>query len=105
MIYIRKICIITERRADYSRIKPILQEIEKDPDLDYFLLVTGQHLLPELGNTINVIESDGFKIFEKIDMFSKNEHDSGADMSRALGKVLIGITDALEKSKPDILIV
>ena len=105
MIYIRKICIITERRADYSRIKPIIQEIEKDPDLDYFLLVTGQHLLPELGNTINVIESDGFKIFEKIDMFSKNEQDSGADMSRALGKVLIGITDALEKLKPDILVV
>lgn len=38
-------------------------------------------------------------------MYSKNEKDSGADMSRALGKVLIGITDTLEKIKPDILLV
>ena len=105
MICIRKIGIITERRADYSRLKPILREIEKYPDLDYSLIVTGQHLLPELGNTIKVIEKDGFKISEKIEMYSKNEKDTGADMSRALGKVLIGITNALEKIKPDILLV
>lgn len=105
MSYIRKICIITERRADYSRLKPVLREIEKDPVLDYSLIVTGQHLLSELGNTIQLIEKDGFKISEKIEMYSKNEKDTGADMSRALGRALIGITNALEKLKPDILLV
>lgn len=105
MICIRKICVITERRAGYSRLKPILREIEKDPDLDYSLIVTGQHLLSGLGNTINVIEKDGFRISEKIEMYSENEKDTGADMSRALGRTLIGITNALEKIKPDILLV
>ena len=40
----RKIFIITERRADYSRFKPILKLIENDPELDYILTVTGAHL-------------------------------------------------------------
>ena len=36
----KKILIVTERRADYSRFKPILDLIVKDKDLDYSLVVT-----------------------------------------------------------------
>ena len=46
-----KIVIITERRADYSRFKPILEIIKKDINLDYCLIVTGLHLLKEHGKT------------------------------------------------------
>ena len=35
----RKISIITERRADYSRFLPIIKEIENN-DLEYSLIVT-----------------------------------------------------------------
>ena len=40
----RKIFLVTERRADYSRFKPILELIKNDPLLDYDLVVTGLHL-------------------------------------------------------------
>ena len=46
----RKIFLITERRADYSRFKPILKLIKKDPLLDYDLVVTGLHLKEENGS-------------------------------------------------------
>ena len=65
----RKILIVTERRADYSRFKPILSLIEKSKELDYNLVVTGIHLLEKYGNTIEEIKSDGFKIFDTFDMF------------------------------------
>ena len=55
----RKIFLITERRADYSRFQPILNIIKKDPKLDYDLVVTGLHLKEEHGMTINEIKSDG----------------------------------------------
>ena len=45
----RKVFVITERRADYSRFKPILELIKKDKSLDYCLIVTGIHLLKEHG--------------------------------------------------------
>ena len=60
-----KVAVITERRADYSRFKPILNFLKKDKKFKYQLIVTGLHLLKEHGNTINEIKNDGFKIFKK----------------------------------------
>ena len=65
----RKIFIITERRADYSRFQPILDLIKDDPNLDYDLVVTGLHLKEEHGMTINEIINDGFEIFSTFEMF------------------------------------
>ena len=52
----KKILIVTERRADYSKFRPVLHEIKKSKKLDYFLVVTGSHLLKEHGLTINEIK-------------------------------------------------
>jgi GDP/UDP-N,N'-diacetylbacillosamine 2-epimerase (hydrolysing) len=99
----RKIFIITERRADYSRFQPILDLIKLDDDLDYDLVVTGLHLKEEHGNTIDEIISDGFKIFSTFDMFLENE-DSGGAMVRSFAEALKNVTYALEASKPDIIL-
>lgn len=99
----RKIFLVTERRADYSRFKPILELIQSDPELDYDLCVTGIHLLEENGLTINEIINDGFKIFSTFKMFEEDE-DTGAAMSRALGKAIISLSYELTKSKPDIIL-
>lgn len=99
----RKIFVVTERRADYSRFKPVLQLIEQDPLLDYDLVVTGLHLKEEHGLTVNEIKEDGFKIFSTFEMFDEKE-DSGAAMVRSFSSALKGITYELEKSKPDLIL-
>lgn len=99
----RKIFVVTERRADYSRFKPILKLIDQDPLLDYDLVVTGLHLKEEHGFTIDEIKNDGFKIFSTFEMFDEKE-DSGAVMVRSLSSALRGITYELEKSKPDLIL-
>lgn len=99
----RKIFLITERRADYSRFQPILNIIRDDPNLDYDLVVTGLHLKPEHGYTIDEIKSDGFKIFSTFEMFLEDE-DSGGSMVRAYAEAVKQVTFALEKSKPDIIL-
>jgi len=67
----KKILFVTERRADYSKLKPIISQVAKSSKLDYFLIVTGSHLLKEHGMTINEIKKDGFKIESTFSMFSK----------------------------------
>ena len=99
----RKVFLITERRADYSRFKPILEIIEHDQELDYDLVVTGMHLKEEHGKTIKEILNDGFKIFSKFEMFLENE-DSGAAMVRSVGECLKQVTHELNKSNPDIIL-
>ena len=100
----KKILIVTERRADYSKFHPVLQEIRKSKKLDYFLVVTGSHLLKEHGYTINEILSDGFKISAKFDMYPKKRKDTGGEMATSLGVAIIKLTKIIEKLKPDIIL-
>jgi len=100
----RKILIVTERRADYSRFKPIIDKIKQDPDLDYFLIVTGVHLLESHGKSINLIKEDGIKITSVIPMFEEGHGDTGADMVTATGRFLVEITRELERLQPDIVL-
>lgn len=100
----RTIAIVTERRADYSRFKPILELIRKDPELDYKLIVTGISLLKEHGHDIEVIQRDGFEIEAVLPMFREDAPDTGGEMVRALGRVLPALVDPLERLQPDLIL-
>jgi len=100
----RTIAIVTERRADYSRFKPILELIRRDPDLDYKLIVTGISLLKDHGNDIEVIKRDGFAIEAVLPMFQEGAPDTGAEMVRAMGRVLPALVDTFERIKPDLIL-
>lgn len=99
-----KIFILVERRADYSRYKPILEKMKKDPFFEIYLVVTGICLLDLHGKDVNYIENDGFEINAKIPMFKEGKPDSGAEMVKAMARVLEGVTTELEKSKPDLVL-
>lgn len=99
----RKIFLVTERRADYSRFKPILNLIKNDKELSYDLVVTGLHLKKEHGLTIDEIKKDGFEIFSTFEMFLE-DLDTGGAMVRSFSEALKEITYALESSKPDIIL-
>tara|TARA_Y100000591_G_C21833545_1_gene701100 strand:+ start:583 stop:1728 length:1146 start_codon:yes stop_codon:yes gene_type:complete len=99
-----KILIITERRADYSRFKPILEMIKKDKKLEYSLIVTGLHLLNEHGKTVKEIKKDGFKISHKIKMFNRNYKGDGSSMVKSMGNVLQKIPKILVKIKPKLIL-
>lgn len=100
----KKILIITERRADYSKFRPIIKKIHESKKLDYFLIVTGSHLLKEYGNTIDEIKKDSFKITAKFSMYNKNKKDSGAEMILSFGRAILKLTPIIEKLKPDIIL-
>jgi GDP/UDP-N,N'-diacetylbacillosamine 2-epimerase (hydrolysing) len=100
----KKVFIVVERRADYSRYKPILEKMVKDPFFEIYLVVTGICLLEEHGSDINYIEEDGFTISARVPMFNEKRPDTGAEMVRSMARVLSGLTDELEKAKPDLVL-
>jgi GDP/UDP-N,N'-diacetylbacillosamine 2-epimerase (hydrolysing) len=101
---VRKVFVVIERRADYSRYKPVLQLLKNDPDFSLHIVVTGINLLPNHGEDIQKIKKDGFKINATIPMFYENSPDNGAEMVRGISRVLAGIVDELEKVKPDLVL-
>ena len=100
----KKILLVTERRADYSKLKPILNEKKNSKKLDYYLIVTGSHLLKEHGKTINEIRKDNFTIHKTFRMYDSNGKDSGGDMVRSFGRAIIELSKIIENVKPDIIL-
>lgn len=99
----KKILIITERRADYSRFKPILKKLKNSKFFQYFIIVTGLHLIKEHGSTIKEIKNDNFKIFYKFKNFNK-KIDDPSSMILAMGETFIRLAKIVKKIKPNIIL-
>lgn len=101
---VRKIAVVTGARSEYGILKPLLKKIQAADNFDLKLIVTGMHLLKKHGLTINDIKKDGFKIDNKISMYSGGVRDVKY-YGKALAQGIKGFTLVLSKMKPDILIV
>ncbi len=99
----KKICVITGTRADYGLLYWTLRRIQESPEFELQIIATGAHLSPEFGSTYKIIESDGFKISEKIDMHLSSDTSLGITKSMGLG--LIGFAEAFQKLKPDLVLI
>ena len=93
---------MTGTRAEYGLLKPLMQEINKDNDLELYLIVSGMHLSPEFGMTYQEIEEDGFEINAKVEMLLSS--DSPAGISKSIGLGVIGFADEFQRADLDMLI-
>jgi UDP-hydrolysing UDP-N-acetyl-D-glucosamine 2-epimerase len=80
-----------------------LRAIDADPDLDLRVIVSGMHLAPEFGRTVNFVEQDGFEVHDRIEMLLASDTPEGIAKSMGLG--IIGYAQAFSRSKPDMLLV
>lgn len=98
----KRIGIMTGTRAEYGLLKSLMQEINKDNDLELYLIVSGMHLSPEFGMTYKEIEEDGFQINAKVEMLLSS--DSPAGISKSIGLGVIGFADEFQRADLDMLI-
>ncbi|TCP95526.1 UDP-N-acetylglucosamine 2-epimerase (non-hydrolysing) [Cricetibacter osteomyelitidis] len=84
----KKIAYITGSRAEYGIVKRLLKRLQDDNTIDFSLVVTAMHLEQQYGNTVNIIEQDGFKIAAKIklNLDSKNNQTIISSMAECLDK-------------------
>jgi len=99
----RKVAVITGSRGDYSIYSSVLDAIEARSDIEYGLIVTCMHLGKDFRYTVNEIIKDGRKIAAKVPMLKYKDALDG--MVKNTGLAMIGITEALEKIRPDVVLV
>jgi GDP/UDP-N,N'-diacetylbacillosamine 2-epimerase (hydrolysing) len=99
----RKVCVVTGTRAEYGLLRWVMQGIQDSDVLDLQLIVTGMHLSPEFGLTVQEIEADGFRIDRKVEMLLSS--DTPVGITKSMGLAMIGFADSMAELQPDLLLV
>ena len=99
----KKVCVVTAARSEYGLLKWIMSELMKADDIKLQVLVTGAHLSPEHGMTVNEIIDDGFEVDREVEMLLSTQTDVG--LAKSMGLCSMGIADALAELKPDLVVV
>jgi hypothetical protein len=73
----RSIAGVTVGRSDFGIYAPVLRRINADPDLELRLIVSGAHLSPEFGMTIDAIRADGFAVADQVTMLLSSDAPEG----------------------------
>lgn len=99
---VKKIAVFTGTRAEYGLLYGLLKGIDASP-AQLQLLVGGMHLSPEFGQTVSIIEQDGFIIAERLECLLSS--DTPVGISKSMGLALMAAADCFSRLKPDVLVV
>ncbi len=99
----RRIAVVTGSRADYGLLYWLIHDLHRAPDFELQLVVSGMHLMPQFGRTIEVIERDGFSIAATVDL--EIDADTPHALARAIGTGTAGFADAFAQLDPELVVI
>ncbi len=98
----RKICIVVASRANYGRIKSVLEAVSEHPELELQLIVGASALLYRFGSVIDIIRKDGFEIVATL--YSIVEGENPTTMAKSTGLAILEFATLFENLQPDIVL-
>ena len=98
----RRILYLSGTRADFGLMQSTLQRLHATAGLQVQIAVTGTHLSPAHGHTIEEVRASGLAVVSEIpvDVLTR----TGASMALAIADVVRGMTGLLERDRPDALL-
>jgi UDP-N-acetylglucosamine 2-epimerase (hydrolysing) len=96
----KKIVFLSGTRADFGKIKSLIQVLEKHQDFDPYVFVTGMHLMHTYGLTLLEIEKCNFS---NIHTFSNHTCETTMDLT--LAKTIEGFSAYIKNIKPDLIVI
>lgn len=96
----KKIVFLSGTRADFGKIRSLLDVLKDSTQFETHIFVTGMHMLRKYGYTCREIERRGYtNIYQYI---NQNYSDT---MDAVLGKTIAGLSDYVKEIQPDLLVV
>lgn len=96
----KKILFLTGTRADFGKIKSLLEALEIHTNFEPLLFVTGMHLEKKYGYTVIEVERCGFSNIHK---FENQTHETTMDLT--LAKTIEGLSIYIKSNKPDMIVI
>jgi UDP-hydrolysing UDP-N-acetyl-D-glucosamine 2-epimerase len=98
----RKVCVLVGSRANYARIKSVLEAVRDHPLLDLQLVVGASALLFRFGEAVEVIRRDGFE--PAATTYTIVEGENPTTMAKSTGLGIIELATIFENLKPDVVL-
>lgn len=98
----RRVCVVITARPSYSRVKTVLKALQARPDVELQIIACASAVVWRYGRVADVIREDGFHVTETIS--SVVDGDSTAETAISTGLLLVQISGALERLKPDVVV-
>ncbi len=98
----RKVCVVLVDRANYGRMKPVMQAIREREGLQLQVLATGTMVLERFDQPVNVVRGDGFTIDGEI--YIELEGSTPTTMAKSIGFGLVEFASEFHRLKPDVVV-
>jgi len=96
----KKIVFLTGTRADFGKLKPLINKVEKTKFFECYIFVTGMHTLSKYGATFHEVKKEGYK---NIFIYMNQAIDSSMDI--ILANTIIGFSNFVKEITPDMIVI
>lgn len=96
----KKVVFLTGTRADFGKLKPLIEVLSNDSGFEVMLFVTGMHMQSKYGHTVDEIVKCGYR---KIHKFINHTSDNSMDLN--LAKTIQGFSDFIKENETDLIVI
>ena len=96
----KKIVFLTGTRADFGKLKSLINILNGKPEFEVHIFATGMHMDKQYGFTVREIEKCGYN-----NIFKYINHDGGASMDITLSRTIEGFAKYVHLLQPDLIVV
>ena len=89
-------------RANYGRLKPVMQAIASHPKLELQVLAAGTMVLERFDTPVRVVKEDGFNVDGEV--YIELEGSTPATMAKSVGFAVVEFASEFQRLKPDIVL-
>ena len=98
----RKILFLTGTRADFGKMKPLMEEVERSDDFEAHIFATGMHMLARYGSTVKEVQLAGFR---HIYSYINQDGSVNSQMDLVLANTIQGLGHYIREFSPDLIVV
>lgn len=98
----KKVLFVSGTRADFGKIKPLIQQVKDSDDFEYQIFATGMHTLSVYGMTVIEIKKAGF---DNLYSFINQDSAITSQMDLVLATTVQGLAYYVREYNPDLLVV
>lgn len=99
----RNVCVVLVDRANYGRLRPVMEAIAHHPELHLQILAAGTMVLERFQQPVQIVKADGFHVDGEI--YIELEGSTPGTMAKSVGFGVVEFASEFQRLKPDIVLI